>query len=595
MRERSLATTTRRSGLQLRLRWTVALALCLGCAAGTAGATDPLPAESPVIASTGPGQFMAAPIELSLSDAIRTLLARSDSLPAATSFTELTLLREFYAARNYEPVWVHGASPLLQVDALLAEMCAFDMWSPADLAPVLTAVESRRFATLPVQMAELDWSLTLALLRGAIDPADPLATGPNPQALTAVATAKDPLAVLAQWLPSDAGFWQLRQAVDSYQKIAAAGGWPTGITGKSKEEFAFGVRSGQIALLRERLTVTGDYTPPVFAIAAATPAGVDPSGIDPRGIDLAGVSPTSGSPDPMIMDQALIEGVKHFQGRHGLIADGVVGKLTLDALNEPVESRLRTMMINLRRIQLANRDYGSDYVLVNIAGQQMKLIRDGMIRMTSDVIVGSVEHRTPEVESAITRIEFNPVWYVPTSIQSKELLPKIQEDATYIASQNFRVFDTATGQHVDPATVNWHSDDAKRGRYKLRQSPGSGNALGAVKFLFPNPHDVYLHGTNKPSLFAKQMRALSHGCVRLPDAPGFAEAILTTDPAWSRERIDAILQKGTNRSVTLEKPLPVHLVYQTAWIADGEIQFRSDIYNRDKRIAEEMKIALATP
>ena len=591
MRDHSLATAARPSGLQLRLRWTAALALCLGCAAGAAVANDSLPADTTVIAAAEPGQFMAAPIEMSLADPIRTLLARSDSLPAAASFAELTLLREFYAARNYEPVWVHGASPLLQVDALLAEMRGFDMQSPADLAPVLSAIEARRLSIMPAQMAELDWSLTLALLRGAIDPADPLAAGPHPQALTAVATAKNPLAVVAQWLPSDPGFWQLRQAVDSYQHLAAAGGWPVGITGKDKEDFAFGVRSEQIALLRERLAVTGDYAAPAVAVAATTTAP-----IDPRGIELTGIAPAAGTPDPMVMDLALIQAVKQFQTRHGLFADGVVGKMTLDALNEPVESRLRTMMINLRRLQLANRSYGADYVMVNIAGQQMKLVRNGMTKMTSDVIVGTVEHRTPEVDSAINRIEFNPVWYVPTSIQSNELLPKIQEDSTYIASQNFRVFDTSTGQHIDPATVNWHSDDAKSGRYKLRQAPGSGNALGAVKFLFPNPYDVYMHDTNKPALFAKQVRTLSHGCVRLPDARGFAEAILATDPAWSRERIDAILQKGTNRSVTLDKPLPVHLVYQTAWIGEqGEIEFRNDIYGRDKRIAEEMKIALATP
>lgn len=586
MRDHSLATTAWRSDLRSRLRWTAALALCLGCAAGAAVANDSLPADATVIATAEPGQFMAAPIELSLADPIRTLLARSDALPAAANFTELTQLREFYAARNYEPVWVHGASPLLLVDAMLAEMRGFDMRSPADLAPILSAIEARRLSVMPAQMAELDWSLTLALLRGAIDPADPLAAGPHPQALTAVATAKDPLAMLAQWLPGDSGFWQLRQAVDSYQHLAAAGGWPVGITGKDKEDFAFGVRSEQIALLRERLTVTGDYSAPVVASAVTALPTVNPTGL----------SRAAGAPDPMVMDLALIEGVKHFQTRHGLFADGVVGKMTLDALNEPVESRLRTMMINLRRLQLANRDYGADYVMVNIAGQQMKLVRNGMTRMTSDVIVGTVENRTPEVDSAINRIEFNPVWYVPTSIQSKELLPKILEDSTYIASQNFRVFDTATGQHIDPATVNWHSDDAKSGRYKLRQAPGSGNALGAVKFLFPNPYDVYMHDTNNPALFAKQVRTFSHGCVRLSDARGFAEAILATDPAWSRERIDAILQKGTNRSVTLDKPLPVHLVYQTAWVGEqGEINFRNDIYGRDKHIAEEMKIALATP
>ncbi|MFM9842977.1 MAG: murein L,D-transpeptidase [Dongiaceae bacterium] len=584
MRDHSLATTARRSAQQVRLRWTAALALCLSCAAAGAAANDSQPVDSPIAGATEPGQFMAAPIELSLAEPIRTLLARSDSLPAAASFAELTQLREFYGARNYEPVWVHGASPPMQIDAVLAEMRAFDMQSPADLAPILSAIEARRQPLLPAQMAALDCLLNLALLRGAIDPADPLVAGPHPQALTAVATAKDPLAVLAQWLPGDPGFWQLRQAVDSYQHLAAAGGWPIGITGKDKEDFAFGVRSEQIALLRERLAVTGDYRAPVVATATLPP------------INPTGISPAKDAPDPMIMDQALIEGVKHFQTRHGLFADGVVGKMTLDALNEPVESRLLTMMINLRRLQLANRAYSSDYVMVNIAGQQMKLVRNGMTRMTSDVIVGTVNNRTPEVESAINRIEFNPVWYVPTSIQSKELLPKIQEDATYIASQNFRVFDTATGQHIDPATVNWHSDDAKSGRYKLRQAPGGGNALGAVKFLFPNPYDVYMHDTNKPALFAKQVRTLSHGCVRVPDALGLAEVILATDPAWSRERIDAILQKGTNRSVTLQKPLPVHLVYQTSWVGErGQIEFRNDIYGRDKRIAEEMKIALATP
>jgi murein L,D-transpeptidase YcbB/YkuD len=219
-----------------------------------------------------------------------------------------------------------------------------------------------------------------------------------------------------------------------------------------------------------------------------------------------------------------------------------------------------------------------------------------MTKIAADVIVGTVDNRTPEVTSAINRIEFNPVWYVPKSIQSKELLPKIQEDSGYIDSQNFRVFDTVTGQHVDPATINWHSEDAMTGRYKLRQKPGNGNALGAVKFLFPNPYDVYLHDTNKPALFAKQVRALSHGCVRIPDAVSFAEAILATDPAWSRERIDAILQKGVNRVFTLQQPVPVYLVYQTAWVGEqGEIEFRNDIYGRDRRIGEEMKIALATP
>jgi len=588
MRDILLAKSTQRSRPLARLRWSAVTALCLtfGAGAAFAGASDSLPADTAAIGQPAAAQFLSAPIDVSNADLIRGLLARSDSLPAAASFAELSHLREFYAARNYEPLWVHAGGPFAQGDALLTALRQFDIQSPTDLSPILAAIDARRASALPAQMAELDWALTLALLRGAVDPADPLATGPQPQALAAVAAAKNPIAAFEEWLPRDAGFWQLRQAVDSYQKIAAAVGWPTGIAGKDKEDFVFGVRSDQVALLRQRLAVTGDYFAPMYVSRP----------VDHATVDLTTIAPAAGNADPMIMDQALIDGIKHFQARHGLFADGVVGKMTLDALNVPVEARLRTMMINLRRLQIANRSYGADYVMVNIAGQQMQLVQGGRITLTSDVIVGRTDRRTPEVDSAINRIEFNPVWYVPKRIASVDLLPKIQNDSQFLASQGFRVYDSSTGQHVDPASVNWNGDEAKSGRYKLRQSPGSGNALGSVKFLFPNNYDVYLHDTNKPSLFSKQVRTLSSGCVRLPDALAFAEAILKGEPDWNRERIDAVVAKGHNMSVKLVKPLPVHLIYQTAWLDDqGLIHFRNDIYGRDKRIADQLKVALANP
>src|SRR5262245_5904443 len=447
MRETHPSNPTQWSRLLARVRWSTVTALCLTFGAGGAWAetSDSLPADTSAMVDSAPGQFMAAPIEIPISELIRTLMAHSESLPASTNFAELSALREFYAARNYEPPSVHAGCPFPEGDTLLAALRQFDVHRPADLAPVIAAIESRRTSVQPMAMAEMDWALTLAVLRGGVNPADPLATGPQPQALIAVAAAKDPMVALAQWLPNDPGFWQLRQAVDSYQKIALAGGWPTGITGKDKKEFELGARSDQIALLRQRLAVTGDYVETAAAAVAGLP--VDLAKINPIGVE-----PAAGTADPQMMDQALIDGIKHFQARHGLFADGVVGKMTLDALNVPVETRLRTMMINLRRLQLANRELGADYVMVNIAGQQMMLVRHGTIAMTSDIIVGTNDHRTPEVESAITRIEFNPVWYVPNSIQSKELLPKIQEDSSYIAAQNFRVFDTATGQHVDPSS-----------------------------------------------------------------------------------------------------------------------------------------------
>ncbi|HEY7689629.1 MAG TPA: peptidoglycan-binding protein, partial [Dongiaceae bacterium] len=398
MREVKLANTTHRSRLSARLRLSAVTALCLtfGAGAAFAGSTDSLVAEIPAATDSAAGQFMSAPVEAPVSQSIRELVARSDSLPAPASFEEVTHLREFYAARNYEPLWVQGPGALGKTEMLLAALRQFELRSPANLAPVITAIDLRRSSWAPAQVAELDWALSLALLRGAVDPSDPLATGPHANALGAVATAKNQMLAFGQWLPRDPGFWQLRAAVGEYQKIADTGGWPVGITGKAKEEFALGERSEQIALLRQRLTVTGDYAAPAFVAVPVDPATIDPTDVEPA----------AGTPDLMVMDQALIDGIMQFQARHGLFADGVVGKNTLDALNVPVEARLRTMLINLRRLQLANRDYGSDYVMVNIAGQQMTLVQNGRITLSSDVIVGRDDRRTPEVDSAITRIEF---------------------------------------------------------------------------------------------------------------------------------------------------------------------------------------------
>src|SRR5262245_19339040 len=244
MRHTRLATTTQRSRPLARLRWTAVTALCItfGCGAAWAETSYSAPANTQAMMASAPGQFMAAPIEFPVAEMIRTLMAHNASLPAPASFAELTDLRAFYAERSYEPLWVHAGGPFAAGDTLLTALREFDAQSPAELAPIIAAIDLRRTSAQPMQMAELDWALTLALLRGAINPADPLATGPQPQALMAVATAKDPILAVAKWMPTDPDFWRLRQAVDSYQKIALAGGWPTGITGKDKKEFELGAR-----------------------------------------------------------------------------------------------------------------------------------------------------------------------------------------------------------------------------------------------------------------------------------------------------------------------------------------------------------------
>jgi murein L,D-transpeptidase YcbB/YkuD len=290
--------------------------------------------------------------------------------------------------------------------------------------------------------------------------------------------------------------------------------------------------------------------------------------------------------EPAVYDEPLANAIRRFQARHGLVTDGIIGRGTIDALNVPVEERLASLVFNLQRLHEKARDWGDDYVMVNVAGAQLTLVQDGEIAAFYNVIVGRRERRTPEVHSAINRLEFNPYWNVPSGIYAKDFLPKLRKDSGYLGNyKNIRVYRASEpANEVDPSTIDWFSEEARKMRLRLRQDPGPENALGPAKFLFPNNYDVYLHGTNKPSLFAKADRFLSSGCVRLPDPLGFAELLLRQDPAWTRERIEKMIKEGRNRSVTLAEPLPVHLVYDTAWVDEaGTVQFRSDVYRRDER------------
>jgi murein L,D-transpeptidase YcbB/YkuD len=196
---------------------------------------------------------------------------------------------------------------------------------------------------------------------------------------------------------------------------------------------------------------------------------------------------------------------------------------------------------------------------VNIPAATYRLVEDGQPVFENVTIVGQPDWPTPEVDSQIERIEFNPFWTVPPRIARLELLPKIRQDPEYLARHNMRQV---------------------AGMY--RQDPGADNALGRVKFLFPNPHAVYLHDTNSPRLFQRQARYLSHGCVRVSNALDLAERLLEDEANWSREEIAEVLRRGKNRQATLSQPMPIHLVYDTAWVDDaGTVNFRDDIYGRD--------------
>ncbi|MGH6929613.1 MAG: L,D-transpeptidase family protein [Dongiaceae bacterium] len=497
----------------------------------------------------------APAVDPALATAIRDLAGNAPVLDQLID-TDAATLQQIYAGRDYAPIWVTSAGLQPQGERLLATMERLHRSGAVSFGADLASASVRRGALIPTTVAELELLLSSGLVGAAVDPADLLAPGPHPQALAADEGIDE---ALPQWLPPDPTFWRLRAAIGGYQAMAERGAWPTVSPGAKLEP---GMRDARILQVRQRLLASGDMTD------AGTAVGPDV--------------------EPAVYDETLAESIRRFQARHGLATDAVIGRGTIDALNVPVEERLASMIYNLQRLHQKARDWSDDYVMVNIAGAQLTLVQDGEIAVFYNVIVGRRERRTPEVHSAINRLEFNPYWNVPSGIYSKDFLPKLRKDSGYLANyKNIRVYRASEpANEVDPSTVDWFSDEARKMRLRLRQDPGPENALGPAKFLFPNNYDVYLHGTNKPSLFTKADRFLSSGCVRLPDPLGFAELLLANDPAWTRERIEKMIKDGRNRSVTLAAPLPVHLVYDTAWVDEtGTVQFRSDVYGRDDREA----------
>ncbi|WP_372626364.1 murein L,D-transpeptidase [Arsukibacterium sp.] len=297
------------------------------------------------------------------------------------------------------------------------------------------------------------------------------------------------------------------------------------------------------------------------------------------------------SSQPQWYDELLVSAVKNFQRRHGLDEDGIIGKHTLEALNISPAMRKQQVVNNLERWRWLAEDLGDKHVLVNIASFELRVIANNETVMRKPVIVGRDYRRTPVFSDKIRYLVYNPTWTVPYSIASKDILPNIQKDPEYLNQLNFKVYDRNQSL-VDPATVNWKAITKNNFPYRLVQMPGPKNALGQIKFMFPNEHDVYLHDTAARDLFSKKDRAFSSGCVRVSDPLELA-AWLQKDNGISRADIDAILASGEPKTMFLKKPIPVHIEYWTGWVdSKGVTHFRADIYQRDPPLTAALERSL---
>jgi murein L,D-transpeptidase YcbB/YkuD len=287
-----------------------------------------------------------------------------------------------------------------------------------------------------------------------------------------------------------------------------------------------------------------------------------------------------------LFNKAVEIAVLAFQRSRRLSSDGRVGKQTLAALNIGPKQRIETLRVNLERARWL-RDIGLDdkFIAVNIAGFRVYLFENGKISWQTRAVVGKTYHKTPLFTAKMKYLVLNPTWTPTPNILRNETVPKARKDPGYLDSKNYAVFDKS-GNRVDPRKADW----SNYRQYRIVQQPGPGNALGRVKFIFPNKHFVYLHDTPSRNLFGEKSRAFSHGCIRTENPLELARRLLADQNKWTPEAIERVLKTGRTATVHLRKPMPVFLLYWTANpLREGaEIEYLPDVYGRDGAILKAL-------
>jgi murein L,D-transpeptidase YcbB/YkuD len=342
--------------------------------------------------------------------------------------------------------------------------------------------------------------------------------------------------------PATAQFTQT--AIKSYDDIVARGGWPVV---PKVDELRLGNRHPAVTDLRARLLVSGDLD-------------ADAVGND-------------------IYDSYVEEAVRRFQARHGLTVDGILREATLGEMNVPAATRRDQLKVNIERLKTLTTNLGPRYVVCNIPAARIEAIEHDLAVSRYRAVVGKPDRASPDINSKIIEINFNPYWTVPVSIVRKDLIPLMQENPDYLAKNHIRIFNVHHTE-LQPTQINWYSNEATN--YMFKQDPGSFNSLGSLRINFPSPYGVYMHDTPLKNLFGDDFRFHSSGCVRVQNVRELVYWLLDETKGWMPAKIDATIASGDQVNARLTKPVPLHWVYVTAWSSsDGIVQFREDIYGRD--------------
>ncbi|MGB5306331.1 MAG: L,D-transpeptidase family protein [Gammaproteobacteria bacterium] len=472
-------------------------------------------------------------------------------------------LRAFYSRTAFNPVWTDGKRVLARArDAteILAESDRHGLY-PDEYH--VRDIESRLQADAQTELHSLELLLTDGLLKyishisgGRLDSAaDPTwlirKTPVDAGTVLAAALASGSLATRLEALSSRRQeYTRLGQLLAAYRSLASTGGWPLVPYGPRLEA---GMQDHRISILRQRLMLSGDLSDYDYD-------------------------------NTFLFDPVLTSAVEEFQARHGLLVDGVVGKLTLAALNVPIETRIQQIMLNMERWRWLPRDLGARYLLVNMAGFYLQVVEDDRPVMDMRVIIGRPYRSTPAFVADLTHIVLNPYWNVPHKLAVEDLLPKQVADPEYLGKQGFRVYAdwSAGAAELDSGEISWSEVNKYNFPYRLRQQPGKLNSLGRIKFMLPNPYAVYLHDTPSRHLFNNPVRMFSSGCIRVEEPIRLASYLLRDKDGWSGAGVQQAIDSEKNQAVTLPRKLPVYLIYLTTWVDDqGKAQFRDDVYGRD--------------
>jgi len=334
------------------------------------------------------------------------------------------------------------------------------------------------------------------------------------------------------------------RAIERYADIVARGGWPQV---PAAGALRLGDRHPSVPALRARLVASGD---------------IDPNAV---GND--------------IYDSYVDAAARRFQARHGITVDGIVRGETLAALNVPAPVRLAQLKVNVTRLRGLSANLSPRYVVANIPAARVEAIENGMAVSRHSAVAGKPDRPSPELNSKIVEINFNPYWTVPPSIVQKDLIPKMQDQPDYLTSNHIRIFD-ARHRELEPSQINWYSEDATH--YSFKQDPGSHNSLGSIRINFPSAYGVYMHDTPLKNLFGEDFRFHSSGCMRVQNVRQLVAWLLQGTRGWALEDIDLVIKSGEQKNARLAKPVPLYWVYITGWATpDGIVQFREDIYGKD--------------